>query len=59
MDSYSENQGKELNASGKRELTDEMIEKLLSVYESSVKNQRFFTFYLSSIASAACDMHGD
>ena len=24
----------------------------------SVKNQRFFTFYLSSIASAACDMHG-
>lgn len=36
MDSYLENQGKELNASGKRELTDEMIGKLLSVYESSM-----------------------
>ena len=24
-----------------------------------MKNQRFFIFYLSSIASFACDMHGD
>lgn len=25
----------------------------------SVKNHRFFTFYLSSIADRVCDMHGD